>query len=74
MPEGAGRQAQYPVPIHYLVATLGQLRRQTEEGAVIPLLRRLGGDLAGTDAYMRRIYVASAADRIVEGLRKAGFD
>jgi hypothetical protein len=38
------------------------------------LLRRLDGNLAGTEAYMRRIYVASAVERILEGLRKAGFD
>jgi hypothetical protein len=64
---------EYPVAIRYLVATLGQLGRQQEARAILPLLSRLDGDLAGSRAYMQRIYVPSAASRIVEGLQKAGF-
>jgi TolB-like protein/tetratricopeptide (TPR) repeat protein len=64
---------EYPVAIRYLVATLGQLGRQQEARAILPLLSRLDGDLAGSRAYMQRIYVLSAASRIVEGLQKAGF-
>jgi adenylate cyclase len=72
--EALAAKPEYPVPIRYLVATLGQLGRRAEAQAVIALLRRLDGGLTGTDAYLRRIYVAPAVDRIVEGLRKAGFD
>jgi tetratricopeptide (TPR) repeat protein len=72
--EALDSKPDYSVPIRYLVATLGQLGRHAEARAVVPLLRRLDGDLAGTEAYIRRIYVTTAADRIVEGLRKAGFD
>jgi len=72
--EALAAKPEYPVAIRYLIATLGQLGRRTEAQPVIPLLRRLDSNLAGTEAYMRRIYVASAADRILEGLRKAGFD
>ncbi len=65
---------EYPVAIRYLIATLGQLGRRTEAQAIIPLLRRLDGNLAGTEAYIQRIYVASALGRILDGLRKAGFE
>jgi adenylate cyclase len=72
--EALAGKPEHPVAIRYLIATLGQLGRRTEAQAAIPLLRRLDGNLAGTEAYMRRLYVASAVDRILEGLRKAGFD
>jgi adenylate cyclase len=72
--EALTAKPEYPVAIRYLTATLGQLGRPAEARAVIPLLRRLDSNLAGTEAYMRRIFVASAADRILEGLRKAGFE
>lgn len=72
--EALAAKPEYPVAIRYLVATLGQLGRRAEAQPVIPLLRRLDGNLAGTEVYVRRIYVASAAERILEGLRKAGFD
>lgn len=72
--EALAAKPEYSVPIRYLVATLGQLGRRAEAQPVIPLLRRLDRDLAGTEAYLRRMYVPSALDRILEGLRKAGFD
>ncbi len=72
--EALAAKPEYPIAIRYLVATLGQLGRRTEAQPVIPLLRRLDGNLAGTEAYMQRIFVASAFGRILEGLRKAGFD
>jgi adenylate cyclase len=72
--EALAAKPEYPVAIRYLTATLGQLGRRTEAQTVIPLLRRLDSNLAGTEAYMRRIYAASAVRRILEGLSKAGFD
>ena len=63
----------YPIAIRYLVATLGQLGRQEEARAILPLLSKLGGDLAGSRAYIQRIFVPSATSQIVEGLQKAGF-
>jgi TolB-like protein/class 3 adenylate cyclase len=63
----------YPVAIRYLAATLGQLGRLQEARATLLLLARLDGNLAGSRAYMQRIYVPSATSHIVEGLQKAGF-
>ena len=62
----------YPVAIRYLVATLGQLGRLQEARGVLPLMSKLDGDLAGSRAYIQRIFVPSATSRIVEGLQKAG--
>ncbi len=63
----------FPVAIRYLVATLGQLGRTAEAAAVIPLLRRLDGDIAGSEAYWRRMFNDAAVRHLVEGLQKAGF-
>ena len=65
---------EYPVAIRYLIATLGQLGRQQEAQAALQLLSRLDGDLAGSRAYIQRIFVPSATSHIVEGLQKAGFN
>ncbi len=65
---------EYPVAVRYLVATLGQLGRKAEAQGVVPLLRRLDADPAGTEAHMRRLFVPTAVARIMEGVMKAGFD
>jgi len=63
----------YPVAIRYLTAALGQLGRQQDARVTLRLLSKLDGNLAGSRAYIQRIYVPSATSRIVEGLQKAGF-
>ena len=63
----------YPVSMRYLVASLGQLGRGAEAQGAVRLLARLDGDLAGTEAYLRNMFVDSAVRRIIDGLRKAGF-
>jgi len=62
----------FPVPIRYLLATLGQLDRVKEAAAVIPLVRRLDDGLAGTTAYLSRFFEDTPLRRIVDGLKKAG--
>ena len=63
----------YPVSMRYLVASLGQLGRGAEAQGAVRLLAKLDGNLAGTEAYLRNMFVESAVRRIADGLRKAGF-
>jgi tetratricopeptide (TPR) repeat protein len=72
--EALAAKPDFPVAIRYLVATLGQLGRKAEAAAVIPLLRRLDGDIAGSEAYWRRMFNDAAVRHLVDGLRKAGFE
>ena len=64
-----------PAPIFVGRETeLALLRSRLQEArATLLLLARLDGNLAGSRAYMQRIYVPSATSHIVEGLQKAGF-
>ncbi len=71
--EALSARPDYPVALRYLLATLGQLGRTTEAAAVAPLIRRLDGNLEGTENYMRARYSPAAADLIVDGLQKSGF-
>jgi adenylate cyclase len=63
----------YPIAIRYLLAALGQLGLRTEAASVVPLMRRLDGDLAQTESLMRTTFVDAAVQHIVDGLRKAGY-
>jgi tetratricopeptide (TPR) repeat protein len=60
--------------VRYIVASLGQLGQADAAKTVIPLLRKLDGDLAGTRTHLRDYFVAPAVEGIVEGLARAGFD
>ena len=71
--EALSAKQDYPVALRYLVATLGQLGRAAEANGVLPLLRRHDGNLEGTEHYIRARFMPEAADKIVDGLRKAGF-
>ncbi len=62
----------FPVPLRHLLAILGQLDRIKEAAIVLPLVQRLDGGLAGTEAYLARMFEAEALDRLLDGLRKAG--
>jgi len=58
----------------YIVAALGQLGQREAAKGIMPLLRNLDGDLAGTEAHLLQYYVIPAAvAHVVEGLRKAGY-
>jgi adenylate cyclase len=70
--EALSDRPDYPVALRYLLAALGQMGRTTEAAAVVPLVRRLDGDLAGTEALIRARFVPAAAELIVTGLRKSG--
>jgi tetratricopeptide (TPR) repeat protein len=62
----------YPVALRYLLAALGQLGRTAEAAAVLPLVRKVDGDLAGTEALFRARFVPAATELILAGLRKSG--
>lgn len=63
-----------PGAIRFAVAGLGQVGCIAEARSLIPKLRQLDGDLAGTLAYFDSIFMVRAArDHIAAGLRKAGF-
>jgi tetratricopeptide (TPR) repeat protein len=64
----------YLVPARYEVACLGQLARLTEAVPAIRRLRHLDPDLGACARVLRRYFVTPAAEHIIEGLRKAGFD
>ncbi len=57
----------------YIVASLGQLGRSAEAKVVLPLLQRLDGNIAATEAHLRRYFVDGAVQHILDGLAKAGF-
>jgi len=59
----------------YVVAALGQLERRPEAAAYLSMLRRIHHDAAAAEAFLERYYVdRTALTKIMEGLRKAGFD
>jgi adenylate cyclase len=64
----------YPLAVRYLVAALGQLGLPAEAAAVLPVLRRVDRDLAGLETLTRELFVPPAAEHLLDGFRKAGFD
>jgi TolB-like protein/Tfp pilus assembly protein PilF len=62
----------YPPGVRYMVAALGQLGRVAQAQPLLALLRRYDGDFAGVEANWRRLFVAEAADHLLEGIRRAG--
>ena len=74
----AGRDAltanpKYLPVARYIASSLGQLGRSTEAKLVLPLLQRLDGNIATTEAHLRCYFVDPAVRHILDGLRKAGF-
>ncbi len=64
----------YLVITRYLVASMGQLGHAAEAAVALPLLRQLDPDLAASERkWARHLFVPSAAERLLDGLRKAGF-
>jgi len=57
----------------YVVAALGQLGQAAGAKAVLPLMVKLDGTLAVTEAHLREYFVPPAVEHIIDGLRKAGF-
>jgi len=70
--EALSANTRYRPVVRYVLASLGQLGRTDAARSVIPLIRELDTDLAGTAAHLRRYFVAPALEHILEGLRKAG--
>jgi adenylate cyclase len=64
---------EFPLAARYVLAALGQLGRIEEASAVIPLIRRSDGDLAGLEKLTRSLFVREAADHLIDGFRRAGF-
>ncbi len=71
--EALAANASYLPVVRYIVAALGRLGRPDGAKAVMPLLLKLDGDLAGTEAHLGGYFVPAAVARITEGLRLAGF-
>jgi adenylate cyclase len=71
---GLGMRRDYLHTARYVVAALGQLGRADELATYLPLLRELDGSADKTAATLGKVYVPHALARILEGLRKAGFD
>jgi hypothetical protein len=72
----AGEQAlaanpAYPHAVRYIVAGLGRLNRTVEAGRLLPLMQPR--NFAGNEELCRSLFVRTAADRIIEGWRLAGF-
>ena len=63
----------YPVAVRYLLASLGQLGLREAAAAVLPVMRRIDGSLAGSELILRRLFVEPAMRHVVAGLSKAGF-
>jgi len=64
----------YLVAARYEVACLGQLGRQEEAPPAIARLRHLDAGLPACEVVLRRYFVPEAAEHIIAGLRKAGFE
>jgi tetratricopeptide (TPR) repeat protein len=73
--EGLASLPDTPAMIRFVVAALGQFGRVAEARALMPKLRRLDGDIAGTMAFFRssKFMVQAAVDHLEDGLRKAGY-
>lgn len=65
---------EYPLAVRYMAAALGQLGLAAQAAPLLVVLRRIDGSFAGTEAVWRRLFVPTAAERLLEGLRRAGFD
>jgi adenylate cyclase len=65
----------YPAGLRYVVAGLAELGRIEEAQAPLAELKQLNTNLAFVEGNLRRLFTDEAAvDRIVGGLRKAGFE
>ena len=72
--EALAADPKYLVITRWLVASMGQLGRTNEAAVVLPLLHQLDPDLAASERkWARLLFVPSAAERLLDGLRKAGF-
>ncbi len=75
---GAAREAlalkrDHPVAVRPLIASLGQLGKRADAALFIPLLHRLDGGPAGTEAHLRTLYGPGPLERLLQGLRLAGY-
>ncbi|MBV9537943.1 MAG: hypothetical protein JOY70_03300 [Acidisphaera sp.] len=71
--EALEANARYLPVARYIAASLGQLGQAAGARAILPLLRQLDGNLEGTRAHLQEYFVPTALERILDGLRRAGF-
>ena len=70
----AAMKPDYHHCVRYVAAALGMMGRP-EARDLLPRLQALDGSLAGTERFLGRYFIArSALARILEGLRRAGFE
>jgi adenylate cyclase len=71
--EGHSMKPDYVAPLRYVVAAMGQLGQLDEASRFRQQVELSDGNLAGTQAYLRRYYIdEDALAHILEGLSKAG--
>ena len=64
----------HPTALRYAAASLGAMDRVTDAKPILSMLRRLDGNLDGSAQHLRKSYLEPAAARLIDGLRRAGFD
>jgi TolB-like protein/class 3 adenylate cyclase/Tfp pilus assembly protein PilF len=64
----------YLHPARYVAASFGQLGRAAEAQTYVEMVRKLDGSLNGTRDILVRAFEPEPLDRILDGLRKAGFE
>jgi adenylate cyclase len=69
--EALAANPSYLPVVRYVIASLGQLGHMEGARTAMPLLRRLDGDLAATEAHLRDYFVTPAVAHIVDGLPRA---
>ena len=71
--EALSMNPDYPMALRYATAALGAMDRPADAAPMVARLRAIDGTIEGTAAYLRRTYVDSAAARLMDGIRRAGF-
>ncbi len=64
----------YPHAVRYMVAALGQLDLTAEAAKVLPQMRRFDRDFVSLESMVRRLFVPAAAEHLLEGFRRSGFE
>lgn len=71
--EALALKPDYPNALRYMTAALGQLGRRDEAAQLLPLLVRIDGSATAMETMLSRYYIRSAIERLMDGIRKAGF-
>ena len=65
---------EFPLAIRYAAAALGQSGRAAAAAPMLIIMRRADRGLANLEAMTRRLFVPAAAEHLLDGFRKAGFE